>query len=72
MLPGDCFTIGPCLVQGSNSRGEMWDDGWTMATEVSLEDAIRADKKTGARSAQFEHQILVGEDGVEVLTRMSR
>jgi hypothetical protein len=34
MNPGDCFTIEPSLVQGSNSRGSMWEDGWTMATEV--------------------------------------
>ncbi|WWC70025.1 methionine aminopeptidase, type I [Kwoniella pini CBS 10737] len=57
ILPGDCFTIEPCLVQGSNARGELWDDGWTMVTE------------TGARSAQFEHQVLITEDGVDVLTR---
>ncbi|WVF71491.1 methionine aminopeptidase, type I [Kwoniella sp. CBS 6097] len=56
MRPGDCFTIEPCLVQGRNSRGVLWDDGWTMATE------------SGARSAQFEHQILITDDGVEILT----
>ena len=32
---GDCFTIEPSLVHGSNSRGFIWDDGWTMSTEVS-------------------------------------
>lgn len=37
MSPGDCFTIEPSLVQGSNSRGFLWDDGWTMSTEVSWE-----------------------------------
>ncbi|OCF74587.1 methionine aminopeptidase, type I [Kwoniella mangroviensis CBS 8886] len=58
MVPGDCFTIEPCLVQGRNSRGKLWDDGWTMVTE------------SGARSAQFEHQVLVTEDGVDVLTRI--
>ncbi|WWC62004.1 methionine aminopeptidase, type I [Kwoniella dejecticola CBS 10117] len=57
LMPGDCFTIEPCLVQGSNARGELWDDGWTMVTE------------SGARSAQFEHQVLITEDGVDVLTR---
>ncbi|WVR07078.1 methionine aminopeptidase, type I [Kwoniella sp. DSM 27419] len=56
MRPGDCFTIEPCLVQGRNSRGSLWDDGWTMATE------------SGARSAQFEHQVLITEDGVDILT----
>ncbi|NXD32740.1 MAP1 aminopeptidase, partial [Spelaeornis formosus] len=56
MRPGDCFTIEPSLVQGYNSRGFMWEDGWTMSTE------------TGARSAQFEHQVLITEDGVEIIT----
>lgn len=36
MKPGDCFTIEPILVQGSKSRGKLWDDGWTVATEVSF------------------------------------
>lgn len=36
MKPGDCFTIEPALVQGSRSRGTLWDDGWTVSTEVSL------------------------------------
>ncbi|KAE8537846.1 methionine aminopeptidase, type I [Cryptococcus gattii VGV] len=56
MMPGDCFTIEPCLVQGAKSRGDLWDDGWTLATE------------TGARAAQFEHQVLITDDGVEILT----
>lgn len=34
MQPGDCFTIEPCLVQGSDARGDLWDDGWTMSTLV--------------------------------------
>ena len=58
MRPGDCFTIEPILIQGSNSRGYMWDDGWTLATE------------SGARTAQFEHQVLITEDGFEVLTEL--
>ncbi|WVQ80759.1 methionine aminopeptidase, type I [Cryptococcus sp. DSM 104549] len=57
MMPGDCFTIEPCLVQGLKSRGDLWDDGWTLATE------------TGARSAQAEHQVLITEDGADILTR---
>jgi hypothetical protein len=36
MKPGDCFTIEPALVQGSDSRGDTWDDGWTMSTLVCL------------------------------------
>jgi len=34
MQVGDCFTIEPCLVQGVNARGYLWDDGWTLSTEV--------------------------------------
>ena len=33
---GDCFTIEPILVQGENSRGDVWDDGWTLSTEACL------------------------------------
>lgn len=59
MQPGDCFTIEPSLVQGSDSRGSMWDDGWTMATEVryiALPDAppeylLMASPAPGARSS---------------------
>lgn len=35
MRPGHCFTIEPCIVQGDWSRGYIWNDGWTFATEVS-------------------------------------
>ncbi|KZP00215.1 methionyl aminopeptidase [Calocera viscosa TUFC12733] len=56
MRPGQCFTIEPCIVDDEDSRGFMWPDGWTVATE------------TGARSAQAEHMVLVTETGVEVLT----
>ncbi|MEC7426502.1 MAG: hypothetical protein VX846_01690, partial [Actinomycetota bacterium] len=34
----------------------LWDDGWTAAT------------KDLSRTAQFEHTVLVKEDGVEILT----
>jgi len=34
----------------------MWDDGWTVVT---------AD---GLRTAQFEHTVLVTDDGYEILT----
>ncbi|KAF8222446.1 methionine aminopeptidase [Tricholoma matsutake] len=56
MVPGDCFTIEPCLVQGSNPRGWIFPDGWTASTENC------------ARSAQAEHMVLITEDGAEVLT----
>ena len=35
MKVGDCFTIEPILLQGQNARGFLWDDGFTMSSEVS-------------------------------------
>jgi methionyl aminopeptidase len=55
MRPGMTFTIEPMITMGT-WRHEMWDDGWT---------AVTADL---ARTAQFEHTLLVTDDGVEVLT----
>jgi methionyl aminopeptidase len=55
MRPGMTFTIEPMITLGT-WRHVMWDDGWTAAT---------AD---GKRTAQFEHTILVTDDGPEVLT----
>ncbi|HEY0119614.1 MAG TPA: type I methionyl aminopeptidase [Cellulomonas sp.] len=55
MEPGMVFTIEPMLDLGSPDW-EMWDDGWTVVT---------ADH---SRSAQFEHTLLVTENGAEVLT----
>ncbi len=37
-------------------RHELWDDGWT---------AVTADR---SRTAQFEHTLVVTDDGAEVLT----
>ncbi|KAF8076900.1 methionyl aminopeptidase [Lyophyllum atratum] len=56
MMPGDCFTIEPSLIQGSNPRGWIFPDGWTASTENC------------ARSAQAEHMVLITEGGAEVLT----
>jgi methionyl aminopeptidase len=53
--PGMTFTIEPMLNLGTH-EWSMWDDGWTVVT---------AD---GRRSAQFEHTLLVTDDGAEVLT----
>jgi methionyl aminopeptidase len=53
--PGMTFTIEPMINLGT-WRALVWDDGWT---------AVTAD---GSRSAQFEHTVLVTEDGVEILT----
>ena len=55
MRPGMVFTIEPMITLG-DWRHRMWDDGWT---------AVTAD---GRRTAQFEHTILVTDDGFEVPT----
>ena len=55
MKPGHCFTIEPMVNMGG-WKDTHWLDGWTAVT------------KDGKPSAQFEHQLLMGENGVEVLT----
>ena len=55
MQPGMTFTIEPMITLGT-WRHLMWDDGWT---------AVTADKR---RTAQFEHTLLVGDSGAEILT----
>jgi methionyl aminopeptidase len=55
MEVGMTFTIEPMLTLGVISY-DMWDDGWT---------AVTRDRK---RTAQFEHTLVVTEDGSEILT----
>lgn len=55
MEPGMVFTVEPMISVG-DARVRMWNDGWT---------AVTAD---GSRTAQYEHTLLVTDDGVEVLT----
>ncbi|MHB8464713.1 MAG: type I methionyl aminopeptidase [Acidimicrobiales bacterium] len=55
MQPGWTFTIEPMITIGS-WRHRLWDDDWT---------AVTSDH---SRTAQFEHTILVTEDGAEILT----
>jgi methionyl aminopeptidase len=55
MEPGMTFTIEPMLTLGTIAY-DVWKDGWT---------AVTKDRK---RTAQFEHTILVTEDGHEILT----
>jgi methionyl aminopeptidase len=55
MVPGMTFTVEPMITVGT-WREKMWDNGWT---------AVTAD---GKRTAQFEHTLVVTEDGVDVLT----
>jgi len=52
---GMVFTIEPMLTLGTH-EWEMWRDGWTVVT------------KDRALTAQFEHTILVTENGVQILT----
>ncbi len=53
--PGMTFTIEPMLNLGTH-EWQMWDDGWTVVT------------KDQRRSAQFEHTLVVTDDGAEILT----
>ncbi|WP_084103373.1 type I methionyl aminopeptidase [Demequina sp. NBRC 110056] len=53
--PGMVFTVEPMLCAGSEANHE-WDDGWTVVTD------------DGSWVAQFEHTILITDDGPEVLT----
>ena len=55
MRPGMTFTIEPMITIGSWQH-RTWDDDWTAVTT------------DGKRTAQFEHTVLVTDDGVEALT----
>jgi methionyl aminopeptidase len=57
MQPGMTFTIEPMITMGT-WRHQLWDDGWTAVTEDH------------SRTAQFEHTVLVTDDGVEILTKL--
>ena len=57
MEPGMTFTIEPMITLGT-WREKMWGNGWT---------AVTADNR---RTAQFEHMMVVTDDGVEVLTEL--
>jgi methionyl aminopeptidase len=53
--PGMTFTIEPMITLGTH-EWDMWEDGWTVVT------------KDRRWTAQFEHTILVTDDGHEILT----
>jgi methionyl aminopeptidase len=55
MEPGMTFTIEPMITLGTHEY-EMWGDGWTVVTK---------DRKW---TAQFEHTLVVTEEGYEILT----
>jgi methionyl aminopeptidase len=49
------FTVEPMIALGTGDH-VVWPDGWTAVT------------RDHRRAAQFEHTVLVTDDGVEVLT----
>ncbi|HEV7964170.1 MAG TPA: type I methionyl aminopeptidase [Actinoplanes sp.] len=55
MEPGMTFTIEPMITLGTHEY-EVWSDGWTVVT------------KDRRWTAQFEHTLVVTEDGYEILT----
>lgn len=57
LLPGMCFTVEPMINTGTRFTRLDKNDGWTVRT------------RDGGLSAQFEHSILMTEDGPEILTR---
>ncbi len=57
LVPGMCFTIEPMINLGGHEIYEDEDNGWTIYTE------------DGSPSAQWEIQVLVTENGHEVISR---
>ena len=57
MEVGMTFTIEPMLTLGTH-KWDMWKDNWTVVT------------KDRRRSAQFEHTLVVTENGAEILTKV--
>ena len=55
MEPGMTFTVEPMITLGTFEH-DLWDDGWT---------AVTRDRRW---TAQFEHTVVVTEDGYEILT----
>lgn len=55
MTPGQTFTIEPMLTE-RGVKGKMWKDNWTVVTT------------DGGLSAQYEHTILITNNGHEILT----
>jgi methionyl aminopeptidase len=58
MRPGMVFTVEPVLCQGFPYMSR-WEDGWTLATVDN------------SRGAQWEHTVLVTDDGYEILTDLN-
>jgi methionyl aminopeptidase len=60
LLPGLCFTVEPMINAGSRFTALDSKDHWTVRT------------RDGKLSAQFEHTILMTEDGPEILTQTAK
>lgn len=56
LYPGMCFTVEPMINGGTRYTRSDKSDGWTVRT------------KDGHPSAQFEHSILMTDEGAEILT----
>ena len=59
--PGTVITVEPALVEPHPTQR-------STADQVGMEDRISVRSVNGARSAQFEHQLVVTDDGYEILT----
>ena len=57
IVPGMVFTIEPMLNQGTRHVHLNYNDDWTVYTD------------DGKLSAQWEHTLLVTEDGVEIISK---
>ena len=57
LLPGMCFTVEPMINSGTRFTKLDTKDNWTVRT------------RDGRLSAQFEHTVLMREDGPEILTQ---
>lgn len=55
MLPGMAFTIEPILMMSNKFQYIMWKDNWTISAP-------------GVPSCQWEHIVLITEEGYEILT----
>lgn len=56
IVPGMTFTIEPMLTLGGDYAWDEWDDNWTIVT------------RDRSATAQWEHTIVIHEDGTEILT----
>lgn len=55
LVPGMTFTIEPIFTEGAEAT-TLWPDAWTVQTV------------DGGRAAQFEHVVLITDEGHELLT----